>query len=406
MKNNKGFTLVEIIVTIGLLALIASITIPSVITMQNRNKKRNFEKIKETIVASAETYYQGNLTMPDDSEICYIPLTVLANKKYVKTPITNPKTNKEIDINKTYVKVIKDDNGDNYEINYEYIDNTNGNITISPLCKISDSNTAPDPVVPEPEEPDITIITPDDIEDNNAPEISVGDIRTEYSTCLTNSSSTIPEGCYEDDMTIINFKNIIDAFDPDGDDITTEFSMCSNGEVTYPDSASENGTTTKVICYYDYNTVEPDIYYPAPGYNNTSNYVESFLLPPGVYNISFVATDEHGASASWNFIVSIANDDASLNDRTAAWEKYLEDLKIEQENAMYQPQGCTDAKCIIELMKKNSNAWHGANEETQELLHQQNLGYGQQLISDFGYTNVSYNSGSGVWYNGNQPLYK
>ncbi len=134
MKNNKGFTLVEIIVTIGLLVLIATITIPSIISMQNRNKQKNLEKLKETIVTAAETYYQNNLDIGELDE-CYISLSTLANKNLIKTPITNPKTNEQIDIKNVYIKVTKSVIETNTKINYTYGE---GTFNSSKICPMSD----------------------------------------------------------------------------------------------------------------------------------------------------------------------------------------------------------------------------------------------------------------------------
>ena len=60
-KNNKGFTLVEIIAVIGLLVLISSITIPSIIKMNNKNKEKNYNRIVDTIITAAENYYHSYL---------------------------------------------------------------------------------------------------------------------------------------------------------------------------------------------------------------------------------------------------------------------------------------------------------------------------------------------------------
>jgi len=123
VKNNKGFTLVEIIVTIGLLLLIATVTVPSIITIQNKNKNKNYENLKETIITAAENYYQNNLDL-GSSDKCHITLQDLANKNLIKTPIKNPKTNKEISLS-TYIEIKKIINvNNNVEIIYRMLEET------------------------------------------------------------------------------------------------------------------------------------------------------------------------------------------------------------------------------------------------------------------------------------------
>lgn len=93
-KNNKGFTLIEIIATIGILLLIATITVPSVISIRNINKNKNAERIKDNILTAAKTYYYNKIELSKDSK-CYTTLNNLVNNGYIKTPIINSDTNSE-----------------------------------------------------------------------------------------------------------------------------------------------------------------------------------------------------------------------------------------------------------------------------------------------------------------------
>lgn len=56
MKNNKAFTLVEVIVTISLMLLIAAIAIPSVINISNKKDKKQCEKLVELVKEKAVVY--------------------------------------------------------------------------------------------------------------------------------------------------------------------------------------------------------------------------------------------------------------------------------------------------------------------------------------------------------------
>ena len=56
--NNKGFTLIELIATIMILALVMSIASYSIINIINRSKEENYNYLLENIRNGAEVYYQ------------------------------------------------------------------------------------------------------------------------------------------------------------------------------------------------------------------------------------------------------------------------------------------------------------------------------------------------------------
>lgn len=120
-KNNKGFTLVEVVTTIALLVLLVGIIVPSYVSIQRNNEIKNYKKLKETILNAAENYYQNNLSLGSLTE-CHITVNDLANKKLIKTPIITPKNNDEISLS-TYIKISKTINIDSsLEINYSFLD--------------------------------------------------------------------------------------------------------------------------------------------------------------------------------------------------------------------------------------------------------------------------------------------
>lgn len=54
MKNNKGFTLVELLATISLLAILMLIAVPNIIGVVNRNKNNTYVEDAKKLVALAE----------------------------------------------------------------------------------------------------------------------------------------------------------------------------------------------------------------------------------------------------------------------------------------------------------------------------------------------------------------
>ncbi len=58
IKNNLGFTLVELIATIVILALVMGISTYSISAIINNAKEKNYELLINNIKDAAETYYQ------------------------------------------------------------------------------------------------------------------------------------------------------------------------------------------------------------------------------------------------------------------------------------------------------------------------------------------------------------
>ena len=58
--NKKGFTLIELIVTIMLLAIIVLIALPSINGILDKNEKNNCNSLKRSIVEAAKLYASDN----------------------------------------------------------------------------------------------------------------------------------------------------------------------------------------------------------------------------------------------------------------------------------------------------------------------------------------------------------
>jgi len=60
IKNEKGFTLIELIATVAIMLIIVSIAIPTSIKFINDGKEREYELIVDKIEIAAQEYYREN----------------------------------------------------------------------------------------------------------------------------------------------------------------------------------------------------------------------------------------------------------------------------------------------------------------------------------------------------------
>ena len=58
--NKKGFTLIEGLMVIAIIGVILLTLIPSVIVIINKNKQKNFESTRDSIIAAAKMYVAEN----------------------------------------------------------------------------------------------------------------------------------------------------------------------------------------------------------------------------------------------------------------------------------------------------------------------------------------------------------
>ena len=72
MKNNKGFTLVELLAVIAILAILVIIALPNVLKMFNDSKKNSFLTEAKTVYSEAgKKYISDNITSPGNNEHIY-----------------------------------------------------------------------------------------------------------------------------------------------------------------------------------------------------------------------------------------------------------------------------------------------------------------------------------------------
>ena len=117
--NKKGFTLVEILVSIGLLALLGSVIAISLNRVFKDNNIKNYNEYVEKVKSSAMLYVNNTVDIINDlndSSFKIITIGNLIDNGYLKDNIINPNTNKKIDKNEK-IKVSYDSD---HELIVEY----------------------------------------------------------------------------------------------------------------------------------------------------------------------------------------------------------------------------------------------------------------------------------------------
>jgi len=105
--NNKGFTLIELIVTIVILGVVMSIGTYSIISIVNSSKEENYESLIKNIKSAVETYAIECKYAKTTSVTCSSQLTLGDLVKYgylsgngknsdSEYTLVNPKDNKSI----------------------------------------------------------------------------------------------------------------------------------------------------------------------------------------------------------------------------------------------------------------------------------------------------------------------
>lgn len=100
MKNKKGFTLVEVLVSIGLLALIGSVIGFSLNRIFKNNNIQNYNEFVEKVKSAGMLYVNNTVDVINDlNDASYklIKIKVLIDNGYINENIVNPNTGEKID---------------------------------------------------------------------------------------------------------------------------------------------------------------------------------------------------------------------------------------------------------------------------------------------------------------------
>ena len=137
MKQN-GFTLIELIGVVAILALIMVVTIPQLMSTMTKSNVKELESFAYDLEASAMTYVENEwsdfkieyLKYNKDGSYC-LSLSSLIEKNYIRKTEIDPSTNAVIDANGKYILLTNiSDNSGSYRFSYKYVDTSVDNTTI------------------------------------------------------------------------------------------------------------------------------------------------------------------------------------------------------------------------------------------------------------------------------------
>lgn len=115
MKNEKGFTLVEILAVLSIIGLIMMLIVPVAIGIINDTKDQAYDVQVENIEAAARSYvaeYSSTINELQNTGGTYtLTLRMLTDEGYIDEPIKNPKTNQNFNLDTSSVLVTKLVNG-------------------------------------------------------------------------------------------------------------------------------------------------------------------------------------------------------------------------------------------------------------------------------------------------------
>lgn len=118
--NNKGFTLIELMATISILAILLALAVPSVVKYLRQSQKTVYEDIEKTMQDAAKNYLVKNATsIPLPGGYTAISVSKLVNEDYLYN-IKDPQEENAFCTEESYVYIdrTKDDGRGNINIDY------------------------------------------------------------------------------------------------------------------------------------------------------------------------------------------------------------------------------------------------------------------------------------------------
>lgn len=111
--NNKGFTLIEVLLVVAILSVLALIMIPTVGGLIEQNRSDNFNNLKNSIISAAKLHVSDNryslgISCHDGNPSFNITLRELVDEGSLSENVIDPRDKQAIDLDSNYVTVTYD----------------------------------------------------------------------------------------------------------------------------------------------------------------------------------------------------------------------------------------------------------------------------------------------------------
>lgn len=120
MKKNTGFTLVELLGILGIIATILVFVMPSLIGMLKRDEEKEYNRFLKDLYLATESYVELNSDSYPDLKTAggsyTITMKELIDNGYIKSSTLNPRTEKVVTESDT-IKITKQSDG-SYKYQY------------------------------------------------------------------------------------------------------------------------------------------------------------------------------------------------------------------------------------------------------------------------------------------------
>ena len=114
LKDNRGFTIIELVATIAILLVIMAIAMPSITSLLGRTEEKISKEKEKAFISAAREYVSDNYNtvLPLNETKCYVTLDTLHSRGYLS------KNSYEDSDGNQY-------SGDSYYVVYEYSNGIN-----------------------------------------------------------------------------------------------------------------------------------------------------------------------------------------------------------------------------------------------------------------------------------------
>ena len=113
--NNKGFTLIEVLLVVAILSVLALIMIPTVGNLIEQNRSDNFNNLKNSIISAAKLHVSDNryslgISCQSGDPSFNVTLRELVDEGSLSENVIDPRDKQAVDLDGNYVTVTYDCN--------------------------------------------------------------------------------------------------------------------------------------------------------------------------------------------------------------------------------------------------------------------------------------------------------